>query len=193
MRRARPYLLLFLVLLLMGAVANFAISIWATNWMVAPQALFTQRSPASSELTWPGPTPVPWPPCTTLDESRGFAYRHLDARVVVGTQSTHSMNADEFGWPLPALAKYQYWWPWDDPQWGPSSASETGVLFLWPGVLLNPFLFAIPAWLLIAAPYLVFEALRRSRARRGLCIRCGYPLPPSGTCSECGTMVARPT
>jgi len=191
MRRARQYIVFFILLLLIGAVANFAISIWATGFMAGSRAWTTVTSRFTNAPAWPGPTPVPWPPATTLDETRAFAYRHLDARTVTATQSTHSMSAHELGWPLPALAKYQYWWPWDDPQWGPSSANETGIVFLWPGVLLNPFAFAIPAWILIAAPFLARNALRRSRARRGLCARCGYPIPASGACPECGAVAVK--
>ena len=59
---------------------------------------------------------------------------------------------------------------------------------IWPGLLANTAIFAVP-WLLLA---LTIPAARRSlRRRRGLCPRCAYDLratPAASPCPECGQL-----
>jgi len=56
------------------------------------------------------------------------------------------------------------------------------------GVAFNTLFYAVIVWLLCFAPF-DFRRLRRSR--RGLCVRCGYPVGTSDICSECGAQVHR--
>ncbi len=93
----------------------------------------------------------------------------------------------EFGWPWPVLRQVRLWWPWKDPQWAASGPTDTSYVFQWKGLILNPLLLGSIAWLAILGyPWLVIEARRRWRRRRGLCVQCAYPLMGAATCPECG-------
>jgi hypothetical protein len=55
---------------------------------------------------------------------------------------------------------------------------------LWPGFAINTIFYAAIVFALFAVP----GAIKRwRRIKRGLCVRCAYPLGTSGVCSECGT------
>lgn len=54
---------------------------------------------------------------------------------------------------------------------------------LWLGLAVDTLVYGLPSWVLIAAPGIVRRAGRR---RKGLCLRCGYPLGAAAVCSECG-------
>jgi len=57
----------------------------------------------------------------------------------------------------------------------------------WPGFAMNTVFYAALLWLLFAAPF----ALRRHlRIKRGLCVRCAYPIGTSEVCTECGAAVS---
>ena len=69
------------------------------------------------------------------------------------------------------------WIPWAQP------ARRLAVRPLWPGFAVNTILYAAVPWLLIPGPF----ALRRFiRMKRGLCVKCGYPMGASAVCSACG-------
>jgi hypothetical protein len=54
---------------------------------------------------------------------------------------------------------------------------------IWPGFVINTLFYADILWLLIPGPF----ALRRFlRLKRGLCLKCAYPMGESSVCSECG-------
>ena len=53
----------------------------------------------------------------------------------------------------------------------------------WPGFAINTMFYAAILWLLFAAPG---RARRWRRIRRGLCIKCAYPIGTSDVCTECG-------
>ena len=58
---------------------------------------------------------------------------------------------------------------------------------IWPGFAINTVFYAGILWMLFAGP---FALRRRSRRRRGLCVKCGYDLRGSvdaNACPECGT------
>jgi hypothetical protein len=60
---------------------------------------------------------------------------------------------------------------------------------LWPGLIINTLLMSAAWWVLFTIGAAGLNALpSRSRARRGLCIHCGYDLAglDSPTCPECG-------
>ena len=56
---------------------------------------------------------------------------------------------------------------------------------IWPGFAINTLFYAGILWLMFAAPG--FALRRRRRIKRGLCVKCAYPLGASSVCSECGT------
>lgn len=122
-----------------------------------------------------------------LDLGERFAVQHWDARSVTENQSTHSMEVSKLGWPLPVLTSRQYWWPWDDPQWGPQDRDEARLRFLWSGVILNPLIGASAIWLVLFGPFVLVGLVTRFRRRReGRCVACGYRVGNAGVCPECG-------
>ena len=59
---------------------------------------------------------------------------------------------------------------------------------IWPGFAINTIFYAAILWLLIPGPF----ALRRFlRVRRGLCLKCAYPMGGSAVCSECGGLLPK--
>lgn len=183
MKRA---LAIFVILLLGLAVANLAIAIRATHTTTtSPGAnLFDAEAAAAG---WPAPTPLEWPRVSQWSDETAFAYRHRNAISATDSQTTHQMQFEEFGWPLPVLERVQLWWPWDDPKWSTTVPNDSGLVFRWSGTLLNPVLQAGVIWLILFAPPLVWGVLlRRRRRARGQCLACAYPLGGARVCPECG-------
>jgi len=60
---------------------------------------------------------------------------------------------------------------------------------LWPGFAINTIFYAAILWLLFAFPCALRHFRGRRRIKRGLCVRCGYPVGLSQVCSECGRAV----
>ena len=54
---------------------------------------------------------------------------------------------------------------------------------IWPGFAVNTLFYAAFLWLL---GHSVFAMRRFIRMKRGLCVKCGYPMGESAVCSECG-------
>ena len=59
---------------------------------------------------------------------------------------------------------------------------------IWPGFAINTVFYATILWLLLAAP---FALRRRRRIKRGLCLKCAYPIGTNNVCTECGAAVQR--
>ncbi|MCH9057265.1 MAG: hypothetical protein IIB55_01415 [Planctomycetes bacterium] len=67
---------------------------------------------------------------------------------------------------------------------------------VWPGFVINTFLFTIPAYLVLVIVGAGTAMLRRRRRRRkGLCTACGYDLAGlnGGRCPECGQALSSAT
>lgn len=105
----------------------------------------------------------------------------------------------QVGWPLEAA--YTFWWTSplaDDSFTGPLSTEQRGsvtlaalgqsttipYLPLWPGLLGNTLFYG----LLVLTPLALLRRRKlRRRARRGLCVACGYELGAGvEACPECG-------
>jgi hypothetical protein len=57
---------------------------------------------------------------------------------------------------------------------------------IWSGFIINTLFYAALAWFAVPGPF----ALRRLlRARRGLCMKCAYPIGAGEVCTECGAAV----
>ncbi len=54
---------------------------------------------------------------------------------------------------------------------------------VWPGFAVNTIFYAALLWLLICSPFVL---RRLVRVKRGLCLKCGYPIGDSAVCTECG-------
>ena len=75
---------------------------------------------------------------------------------------------------------------------GTSTFVDAGLTLHWPGVIANPLLFALVAWLVFVAPIVLWRRLRyQLRIRRELCPDCGYPAGVSSLCTECGGDLGR--
>ncbi len=61
---------------------------------------------------------------------------------------------------------------------------------IWPGFAINTLVYGVAGWTLLGGP---FTVRRWRRARRGLCVTCGYPVRGLGTCPECGKEVSGPS
>ena len=101
----------------------------------------------------------------------------------------------EAGWPFRCLEGSQ------------STAREhfSGPGLLWIGIRGSPSMPYHPRWTAFVCNALLYAALlwplflvaprtirRHRRARRGLCLACGYPVGESAVCSECGKAVRQP-
>ena len=191
----RRLLLTMALLVLVGAVANLVVAIRATH-AASTSHLLTNSFLHGAD--WPAPTPptaAGWPAATYASEVRAFAYRQIDARTLDANSDTVcGMELHEFGWPLPVLTQVQMWWPWDDPKWATSASNDTGLVFSWPGLVVNPLLLATALWLLLFAPSLLARKLRqRLRRSRNQCLACGYPLGQGSVCPECGALATSST
>ncbi|MCA9285669.1 MAG: hypothetical protein KDA22_10660 [Phycisphaerales bacterium] len=185
MKRA---LLLLLILVLLAAAANVPFALqFIESKQAAWQPTTNLRGAAAAQRGWPSPPPLPWPPVEAWSQQRTFGHDRIDARAIEGNTSTHSMDFDLYGWPLPALEQRQLWWPWDDPKWATSVPSDPGVSLHWSGVLLNPLIIGGGLWVVLVVPLATARSIRRaSRLRRRCCPECGYPARVGDACSECG-------
>ena len=78
------------------------------------------------------------------------------------------------------------WWAWEDPALdGPESDPRPMLIPM--GVVFNPLIIGIPAWLVLCVPpVLVRAAIRVVRGQRGVCAWCGYEVQSLEICPECG-------
>jgi hypothetical protein len=126
--------------------------------------------------------------------------RRLPAALLDIPLSASSRTIRVSGWPFPALLGYTDGAPFGGQ---PDTYHHTLAIglpttstrfldgrlptrILWPGLIANASLWAA---LLTGARLVYFHARTRSRARRALCIHCGYPasLAEHAPCPECGT------
>jgi hypothetical protein len=180
--------------LLIGTVANVALSAWLlTQW---PR----RKSPISPSITlqgaqvagrdWPFKPPLDWPKPNNWGEWRFFGYRGLDVRHSENQQAGFAMTMIQCGWPMPVVYKVDMWWPWDDPKWTSNADSDVPIYPIASGWIGNSLIFALAAWLLLfAAPSTVRGYITHIRRSRRLCPHCGYPIGNSPICSECGRPV----
>jgi hypothetical protein len=60
---------------------------------------------------------------------------------------------------------------------------------IWPGFAINTIFYAAVLWVLFAIGGVPVKVRRWRRIKRGVCVRCAYPVGASDVCSECGTRV----
>jgi len=186
-RRVRLIVVRAFLLLLLGATVNVAVAWGLVTWPIRAQ---TDSSVTVSEVTR-------WWDSQRADNAR-LNYFVPTRCVGVSTVQVHgyipptqgasgSLFANqvtqgyaEAGWPMRAL-----------------SSEWHGIIVslpqrpIWPGFAINTLFYATILWLLIAFP---FTLRRWRRVRRGLCVKCAYPVGASDVCTECGAAVrARPT
>ncbi len=185
------------------SAANVRISAFArgTGSMLPPSPkeiqLFPSRTDWSLELD-------------TMSSNAATAFasgvRGDPARPVIATQMFEAC-----GWPMFALQAQ-----WDGrnasvdhtKRWRggisrtsvvPMSPSTNGVLLnelhvlpcgpMWPGFAINTLFYAAILWMLFAAPFALRRLRGGRRIKRGLCVKCAYPVGASEVCTECGAAV----
>lgn len=179
----RRTLLVILFLVLVCAVGNLVVAIIATDEN-APRATLVANliGAEAAAAGWPAATPLPWPDVTGWSDERRFAYRRLGAWSwpepppdADQAKTTHQMELEEFGWPLPVLDRLQLWWPWEDPKWSTKVPHDSGLRIRWSGLALNSIMQALAIWLAVFGPFHLWSAALRWRRRsRGECLACGY-------------------
>lgn len=185
----------FLLLFLLAAAVNVPVAVMLTTARLTPLKVTLNISgPEAAAKGWPVAPPhaQAWPePSQWAVQSAWLGHRRLIVSNADAGANTHQMQIDESGWPLPALRTVQMWWPWNDPAWATTAQPDPGMTLAWPGLLLNPLIVGGGLWLpLVALPLLVVVLGRARRARRGLCVHCGYPVGTSTLCTECGRSLA---
>ncbi|MCH7849278.1 MAG: hypothetical protein IIB53_13045 [Planctomycetes bacterium] len=181
-------LIVLLTLILLGAVLNVPIAIQFVDKQTKARTAYTQLfGTDAAQRGWPSPPPLPWPEVSFRSDATTFGHRQIDARAVEGSETTHSMQLDLYGWPFAAVQERQLWWPWDDPKWSTNVPHSPGVQLRWSGVVLNPILYGLAVWLVFYVPFVASRAIRGAyRRRKGRCVNCGYPTGVSVKCTECG-------
>ena len=147
-------------------------------------------------LTWPDPVPDGWPAIPDyVGQEDGLGWTNFIA-VGLGA-SPQLVSFSHYGWPMASLRGWST-------TLGPSQPSHSlcldvpyrlrnafpngwlPVIPVWPGVLVNSVVYAVP----VAMLWLALGAVRRwRRMRANLCVRCGYDLrglAAQGACPECG-------
>ena len=209
---------MLLLLLVGGAIVNVAVA-WGSAWLLPPyagsgtplrerisssqlrwgisrrDAVSVSRMTAmvitSSQLNFPSGPPIGgYPNWSDWPE---------DLEAAGNPARTHIVEVR--GWPLKAMRSR-----WVSPAWvsgiplpprKPNPPSVTLIdeqralptEILWPGFAINTVFYAAILWLLFAATF----ALRRwRRIKRGLCVKCAYPVGTSEVCTECGAAVNAP-
>ncbi len=198
--------------LLLGAIVNVAVA-----WGFAICSIDPPRYLGTIATVWPGMLPDTWKdrPHFSVSSKTGVTiYTGADSS---DRPSLRLLELTGIGWPCRALFRSRLtilrpgiqivppnqvpWRPesWREgilaPSWLRLTAASSPVVLpvvpIWPGFAINTVFYAGILWLLFAGP---FALRRRSRRRRGLCVKCGYDLrgagstggPDSVTCPECG-------
>ncbi len=195
----RP-LLITAIFLLLGAVVNVAVAWGCAGWpryavSIGPED--HQVLPSSRDVGWWNKHVVP-----LFDADIDILWDNRDVgvemRAFFGTDSNqrmvHAYHVSS-GWPERSMSGEA----WDAfvlgerPKWSNNRWAMfvgTGWIPLrpmWPGFAVNTIFYATILWLLIPGPFVLRRFFRR---RRGLCVKCGYPVGESGVCTECGWELA---
>ena len=112
------------------------------------------------------------------------------------------LSVDGRGWPMIALWSKHSRSPRQYPGSLPTAEGHLGITLppftqsfmqnprvlpirpAWFGFATNTLFYAAILWLLSLGPLFAFR--RFIRTRRGLCLKCGYPMGESAVCTECG-------
>ncbi len=184
-------LLTAVIFLLAGAVVSLAVAVFG--------AAFEKPGPLDVDPTnemqkvWSMYAPANWPEANYSFRSEGNTWDYREA-LFSGDMTAAEERAGPVhlgvtrwraGWPLRSLVGIKV---------GGMRLVSTHTLWLsdglkipygpiWHAFILNAVLYAVLLWLPIRGP----SALRRLiRMKRGLCVKCGYPIGESAVCTECG-------
>ena len=197
--------------LLLGAVVNVAVA-WGCVFWTAPLFDWSSSS-AGDDHRWHDQVPNDWPEQSTFGINSQSVGLSLIARSHVAFDRdapSHSLNIYDAGVPYRTLRRIELlrteaglesevaapWGVWhkgvDAPplirRWSNVSNPRLPLIPIWPGFAINTFFYAAILWLLFAVPGRV---RRWRRIRRGLCVKCAYPVGTSEVCTECGASVSK--
>jgi hypothetical protein len=186
-------------------------------WIGDTLALGTPRRSTVPATVWPIAVPPEWPQQPErLDQ---FDSLNVTTRMVHSGEdavlrsladpnypSLFSVSEDRLGWPMRALVMYEDWTeahatltpidlgPWRAGLTTPyrlglrslDGTSRLPLMPLWPGFAINTLFYGTFVYGTMAG---LAVLKRRRRFKRGLCIRCAYPLTRGTVCPECGMTV----
>ncbi len=171
----RP-LLIIAVCLLLGAVVNVAVA-WGcarwpryANWISPDEDLQVLPSSRDADID------MLWESRDLGVEIRVFGGMDSNQREVY---ATHVLSG------LPARSMSGETWDAFVPNRRAMFVGR-GLIPLrpiWPGFAVNTIFNAAILWLLIPGPFVLRRLLR---LKRGLCLKCAYPMGESSVCTECG-------
>ena len=202
-RRAFKLLLFLLAFLVGGAIINVAVAWGCALWGAETTAILLPDDESKFLLS------------NAFDARGEFGYkflvaskgngigitRQLSAGLAIDTHggSPCAVHACMCGFPKHALEGR--WFAFNDERAGSQSillssavqelmnTHSPGFLPLrpiFPGFAINTIFYAAVLWVLFAVPV---KVRRCRRIKRGVCVRCAYPVGASDLCSECGTAV----
>ena len=212
-------LMIALLVIAAGAALNVLVSLGLALW--APIDFRSIDEPVSQQAEWPRfLKSAGWPPPEKVSRiDKGFGMEILDITgpdrqgptATTTPIGTLGCNVYRFGWPLRSMQRYV---PWvmgspnaiarmntlpPSTHWYLGSATPTYIpirgasrpLPLIPhalGTVANTGAYALLCYLLGLG---VLKLRATIRSARGRCIRCGYRVGTSDTCSECGLPTRR--
>jgi len=198
----RRHVVRIAVCLVVGLVVNVLVAWGLALWT----PMRTNSGHAKAISQWPAPAPSGWPAPVTQKRYGGAGWTWRIATVNAGGAMYAIARAD-YGWPWRTLSYAQgttnggaggttittvrladHWTGWEllDSSWQRRlSASERVVPLrpMWAGIFANSVAFGALAWLVIFGAGWI---RRRTRAKRGHCVSCGYALAGLVRCPECG-------
>ena len=187
------------VFLLAGAVVNVAV---AWGWAVSRPSLWLAGETSTTGVAWVGRVCEERSvDCGALTEA-GIRYRGVGYDAVIFLRVESKLLVEELsywriGLPYLSVQGSHYYELLPGPRNSdafffalPSPVRGGGGMLkilplrpIWPGFLANTLIFAAPLWLLIPGPFVLRRFIR---VKRGLCVKCAYPMGESAVCTECG-------
>ena len=192
------------VLLLLGAIINVAVAWGIAGFVSVPirKGFFRELPLEDARAYWLSHAPQAWHGSEIIEGNavESWAFGRADLLVTtmedIGKQSV-GITYDHTGWPLLSMqytativvnggvAHTECQWCWRlKSDWLKSKTLP--LCPLWPGFAINTVFYAAIWWgvsLLFATP---FALRKRWRIKRGLCLKCAYPIGTSERCTECG-------
>jgi hypothetical protein len=216
MRRRVLTILLFLLLLLLGAIVNVAVAWGCAAFCRLERPYPTELEPHLFSSSQPSSQALIWlksgDPDQTVISQRliAFGTESVTWQTRVGSSIPPFVDEVRSGWPVLSLRgefwcgkrDWAGWWHGRqndaDQSHGliqigggnvdPKEQRRIPLFPIWRGFAFNTLFYTAILWLLIAGPFVLRRLIRR---RRGRCPRCGYDLRGAtpgagGGCPECG-------